>query len=151
MQEYLIFLTAVVKMYSISCWLFIKPGMQERGTECGECRERRECSLEFRGISWRISGNVLILAFRGMLEKLPGNVRGDSGKCSRRFRGMSKKIPGNAIKNSGVCSRRLRGMFGKIPGNAFIFKLVKATFFLKKHMLSYSRGRDLSLLYLMKQ
>ena len=28
--------------------LFIKPGIQERGTECGE---RGECSLRFRGIS----------------------------------------------------------------------------------------------------
>ena len=31
--------------------LFIKPGIQERGTECGECGERGERSLGFRGIS----------------------------------------------------------------------------------------------------
>ena len=24
-------------------WLFIKPGIQEWGTECGECGERGEC------------------------------------------------------------------------------------------------------------
>ena len=28
--------------------LFIKPGIQERGTECGECGERGECLLGFR-------------------------------------------------------------------------------------------------------
>ena len=36
--------------FSDVCGLFIKPGIQERGTECGECRERRECSLGFRGM-----------------------------------------------------------------------------------------------------
>ena len=51
-------------------WLLIKPGIQERGTECS------------RGL-------------RGMLKKIPGNVREDSGECSRRFRGMLKKILGN--------------------------------------------------------
>ena len=59
----------------------LKPGIQERGAECGECRERGECPLEFRGISKEILGNVLILAFRGMLEKIPGNVPKDSGEC----------------------------------------------------------------------
>ena len=82
--------------------LFIKPGMQERGTECGECRERGECLLGFRGFSKRIPGNVIILTFRGMFKKIPRNVRRDSGECSRRFRGMFERIP---------------GMFKKIPGN----------------------------------
>ena len=31
-------------------WLFIKPGIQERGTECEECGERGECSLGFQGM-----------------------------------------------------------------------------------------------------
>ena len=31
--------------------LLIKPGTQERRTECRECRERGECSLGFWGIS----------------------------------------------------------------------------------------------------
>ena len=44
--------------------LFIKPGIQERGTECGKCGERWECSL----------------GFRGMFEKIPGNIRKDSGE-----------------------------------------------------------------------
>ena len=30
--------------------LFIKPGIQERGTERGEGREHGECSLGFRGM-----------------------------------------------------------------------------------------------------
>ena len=126
---------------------FIKPGIQERGAECRECREHGECPLEFRGISYRIPGNVLLLAFRGMLEKIPGNVIKDSGECSRKFRGMLLKIPGNvpedsrnAIKDSVECATRFRGMFRKVPGNAFNFKLIKPTFY-----------RDLALLYLMKQ
>ena len=68
--------------------LFIKPAIQERGMESRECRERGDCSLWFRGISWRIPGNALILAFRGMLEKIPRNVSKDSWECSRKFRGQ---------------------------------------------------------------
>ena len=52
-----------------------------------------------------------------MLKKIPGNVRKDSGECSKRFRGMLNKIPGNVRKDSGECSKRFRGMLEKIPGN----------------------------------
>ena len=97
--------------------LFIKPGIQERGTECEECGERGECSLGFRGIPWKIPGNVIILTFRGMFKKIPGNVQTDSGECSKRFRGMFQKIPGNVQEDSGECSKRFRGMLKKIPGN----------------------------------
>ena len=65
---------------SIKEGLFIKKGIHEWGTECGKCREHGECSLGFRGISWRIPGNLLILAFLGMLEKIPGNVPEDYGE-----------------------------------------------------------------------
>ena len=58
--------------------LLIKPGIQERGTECGECGERGEC--------WK--------RFRGMFKRIPGNVQKDSGECSKGFRGMFEKIPG---------------------------------------------------------
>ena len=68
-----------------------------------------------RGMFTRIPENVLILAFRGILENIPGSVREDSGECSRRFQGMLLKIPGNAREDCGECSRRLRGMFKKIP------------------------------------
>ena len=95
--------------------LFIKPGIQERGTECGE---RGECSLGFRGISYRIPGNVIILKFQVMFQRIPGNVEEDSGECSRGFQGMFLKIPGNVRKDSGECSKRFREMLQKIPGNA---------------------------------
>ena len=52
-----------------------------------------------------------------MFTKIPGNVREDSGECSRRFRGMLLRIPGNAREDSGEYSRRFRGMFQKILGN----------------------------------
>ena len=97
--------------------LFLKPGMQERGTECGECGERGECLLGFRGISKRIPGNVIILTFPGMFKKIPRNVRRDSGECSRRFRGMFEEIPGNVEEDSGECSRRFRGILKKISAN----------------------------------
>ena len=48
--------------------------------------------------------------FRRMFEKVPGNVPEDSGECSRRFRGMFKRIPGNVQEDSGECSRRFRGI-----------------------------------------
>ena len=81
-------------------WLFIKPGIQEWGTECGECRERAECSLGFWGNLVENSGECS-RRFRGMLLKIPANVIKDYGECSRRFRGMFKKIPRNVIKDSG--------------------------------------------------
>ena len=83
-------------------------------------------------ISQRILENVLILAFRGVLEMIPGkfsrkflgmfkkittDVQEDSGECSRRFSGMLLKILGNVIKDSGECSRGFQGMFEKISGN----------------------------------
>ena len=94
LNRFIVFYNSLIKS-----WLFIKRGIQKRGTECGECKERGECSLEFRGISLRIPGNVLILAFRGMFEKFPGNVIKDSGECSRRFWEMSNKIQ----EDSGEC------------------------------------------------
>ena len=71
-----------------------------------------------RGIFTRIPRNVLFLAFRRMLGKIPGNVQEDSGECSRRFPRMLEKIPGNVQEDSGECSRRFRGMFQEIPENA---------------------------------
>ena len=107
LNRFIVFYNSLIKSR-----LFIKRGIQKRGTECGECKERGECLLEFRGISLRIPGNVLILAFRGMFEKFPGNVIKDSGECSRRFWEILTR-------------------FRKIPENAFNFKLIKATFYLK--------------------
>ena len=106
--------------------LFIKPGIQERGTECGE---RGECSLGFRGISQKIPGNVrrdseeCSKRFRGIFEKIPGNVRRDSGECSKRFWGIFEKIPGNVSKDSGECWQRFSKMLKKIE--RFIMQLNK--------------------------
>ena len=54
--------------------LFLKPGKPERGTECGECRARGECSLRFRGIFKRIPENAIILTFWEMFKKILENV-----------------------------------------------------------------------------
>ena len=64
-------------------------------------RGTRECLLGFRGISLRILRNAIILTFRGIFQKIPGNVQEDSGECSRRFWGMFKEIPGNAQEDFG--------------------------------------------------
>ena len=53
-------------------WLCIKPGIQERGTDCGERGEWVECYI-------------------------PGNVAKHSGECSQTFRGMLADIPGNVL------------------------------------------------------
>ena len=88
--------------------LFIKSGIQERGTECRECEERGKCSLRFRGISKKIPGNVVILTFRGMLKKIPGNVQEDSG-------GMFEEIPRNVQEDSVECSRGFRECLRRSP------------------------------------
>ena len=81
--------------------LFIKPGIQERGTECEEFAERG-----------------------GMFTRIPGNLLEDSGECyyfniPRNVpKEMFKKIPGNVQQDSGECLKRFWRMFKKIPGNA---------------------------------
>ena len=45
--------------------------------------------------------NVVILLFRGMLMKIPGNIPEDSGECFRRLRGVFLNIPGNVAEDSG--------------------------------------------------
>ena len=56
----------------------------------------------------RMPGNVFILTFRGMFKKIPGNVRRDSGECSRRFRGMFEEIVGNVQEDFGESKFRFR-------------------------------------------
>ena len=64
---FLFFLQRVVNMYESmislveTCRLCIKPGIQERRTECGN------------------GGNVI---FRGMSPNIPGNIVKHSGECS---------------------------------------------------------------------
>ena len=80
--------------------LCIKPGIQERGTECGERGE------------W---GNVI---FRGMSPNIPGNVFNYSGEHRQTFRGIQPNIPGNVAKPSEECSQTFWRMQPNIPGNA---------------------------------
>ena len=63
--------------FSVStiCWLCIKPGIQERGTECGERRE------------W---GNVAKYS-GGMSLNISENVAKHSGECRQIFQGMPSK------------------------------------------------------------
>ena len=56
-----------------------------------------------QGMFTRNPRNVTILTFRGIFQRIPGNVRKDSGDCSKRFRGMFKEIPGNVQRDSGEC------------------------------------------------
>ena len=48
-------------------------------------RGTRECLLGFRGISLRILRNAIILTFRGIFQKIPGNAQEDFGKSKFRF------------------------------------------------------------------
>ena len=54
-----------------------------------------------RGMFTRILGNLLQDSGECCYFIIPGNVEGDSGECFRRFRGMIPKIPGNDRKDSG--------------------------------------------------
>ena len=98
--------------------LCIKPGIQERGTECGERGEWGECYIPenvakhsgkccktFRRMSPKLSSNI------------PGNVAKHSGVCHKTFRGMSPNIPENATKYSGKCRQTFGGTSPNIPGN----------------------------------
>ena len=87
--------------------LCIKPGIQERGAECGERGEWGECY---------ISGNVAKHSgeypqtFQGISSNIPGNVFKHSGEYHQTFRGMWPNIPGNVIKHSGEYRQAFRGM-----------------------------------------
>ena len=101
--------------------LCIKPGIQERGTECGEREEQGECYIP--GNVAKHSGNVLKHSgecrqtFRGMSPNIPRNVAKYSGECRQTFREMSPNIPGNFRKHSGKCCQIFRGISPNIPGN----------------------------------
>ena len=100
--------------------LCIKPGIQERGTECGEPGKWGECYVP--GNVLKHSGKCL-QTFRGcpqtfqvLSSNIPGNVAKHSGEFSRTFRGMLSNILGNTTKHSGECSRTLRGMSVLLKG-----------------------------------
>ena len=69
-----------------------------------------------------------------MFEKIPRNIPEDFRECCRRFHRIFGKILGNVQEDSREC---------------FQFQINQSHVLLKKkQMLSYSRRRDLSLLYL---
>ena len=77
--------------------LFIKPGIQERGTKCGECGERGEW---IPGKLLEDSGEYYYFNIPGMFQRIPGNIPEDSGECPERFREMFKEISGNVQEDS---------------------------------------------------
>ena len=131
----------VVNLHIVILWrLCIKPGIQERRTECGEwgkcyisgnvakhsrnvLKHFEECRQTFRGMSSNISGNVskhsreCPQTYRGMSPNIPGNVAKHSGECPQTFWGMSRNITGKVPKDSGECRQTFRKMSSNIPGN----------------------------------
>ena len=93
--------------------LCIKPGIQERGTECGNAGNGE----------YYIPGNVAKHSgecpqtFRAMSPSIPENVLKHSGECHQTFWGMSPNILGNVAKHLEECRQILRGMSSNIPGN----------------------------------
>ena len=85
----------------ISAWLCIKPGIQERGTECGE-------RGKWGGILY--SGECL-QTFCEMLPNILGeysqtvreNLLKHSGECRQTFQGLSANIPGYVTKHYREC------------------------------------------------
>ena len=75
--------------------LFIKQGIQERGTECRECGE---CSLENSGGNTG-TGNGMrgMRETRGIFTRIPGNLLEDSREC------YYFNIPGNVPEDFGEC------------------------------------------------
>ena len=59
-----------------------------------------------RGMFTMISRNVLEDSGECSHFSILGNAREDSGECSRRFRGMLEKIPGNVPEDSEEYSRK---------------------------------------------
>ena len=56
-----------------------------------------------RGIFTRILGKLLILAFQGMLKKIPGYVPEDPGELYESFREILENIPGTVPEDFGKC------------------------------------------------
>ena len=96
----LIHLPCIEDLYQRLC---IIPGIPERGTECRELGEWRECYIP--GNVAKISGECCQTfrehteAFQGMPSKIPGNVTKHSGARPKTFRGVSLNILGNALKH----------------------------------------------------
>ena len=102
------------KRTHIPLLLCIKPGIQERGTEYGECGELEKCYIPENVVK---HSREYPQRFRGVSSNLSGNVGKYSGECCQTFRGMSPKfrgkspnVPGNIFKHSGECPQTFLGM-----------------------------------------
>ena len=73
--------------------LFKKPGIQERGTECGECGK----AIYKTRNTGKGNGMREIRGTRGMFTRISGNLLEDSEEC------YYFNIPGNVPKDSGKC------------------------------------------------
>ena len=80
--------------------LCIKPGKQERGTECGKHREWEECNIP-RNVAK--SSRKCPQTFWGMSLNTPENIAKKIGEYCQTFREMQPNIPGNVLKLSGKC------------------------------------------------
>ena len=70
-----------------------------------------------------------------MFKSIPGNVRKDSGECSKRFRGMFEEILGNAQEDSEECWQRFSKILKKIE--RFIMQLNENR--IKGYILKYNQ------------
>ena len=130
----------------ISIYLFrlcIKPGIQERGTECEERDEYGECYIP--GNVAKHSGECP-QTFRGMSSNIPRNVAKHSRECPQTFRGMSPNIPGNVLKHSGECRQIFRGMSPNIPGKNNIWHVACSMWHVVKH--SVESMKDFGWMYI---
>ena len=64
-----------------------------------------------------------------MFEEIPGNVKEESGKCSRRFQGMFERIPGNIQED-----------FGE---SKFIFILSNLAYFLSNSAIKMRKNKEI--------
>ena len=74
--------------------LFLKPRIQERGTDCEKYEASDERSLGFRGIFKKIPENTVISTFPEMFKKISENIATYFGKCYQRFQVMFRRIQG---------------------------------------------------------
>ena len=135
--------------------LCIKPGIQERGTECRNAengsyitgnvvKHSGECPQTFQGMYSNIPGNVAKHSGEcpktlcGMPPSILGNVAKHSGQCTQTFREISPNIGGNIGKRSEECSQTFWGMSPNIPGivaKRYLIYLELISAFEKLHQL----------------
>ena len=109
------------------CRLCIKPGIQERVTECGKRGEQGECYIPGCYIPENVakySGECLQTSW-GMSLNIPGNLVKHSVECPQIFREISPNIPGNALKCSLLLTNNaVKGQAFKVNGRAQFYEFI---------------------------